>query len=320
MDLQNTGLKALLKTAAAGALIGVLLFQCRWSVFWQLWSEADPRWWYVAFLAVVLQFSLGWCALTVLLAYGDRRFGLRNFVEYGWIQSMASFTPCRAGEFLLLMTFRQANIPIAETTAAILTQRASMMAIQCCFAAAIISSWFVEAGQAFWITRCCGALAVASTVGGLLYLWRYGSHRIPLRWRASVSVLVEKWREMWWNRRERLLAHFAIVSVRVLSMSAAGYFLLRSFGVELPLTSWIGISAAVSLATSLPISIWGLGVAETALVLLLSRHGMSAELVVGYSIVGRTLGLAMRCLWCIVYAVANLMPPAILAAPVQQDV
>ena len=91
--------------------------------------------------------------------------------------------------------------------------------------------------------------------------------------------------------RTRLLVNFGLTAVKTIVSGAVIALLAANVGLSVGLIMGCWIAVLTQLATSIPISIQGIGVAEASLVLLLSVNGYSEALALAMGVVARLLFL-----------------------------
>ncbi len=91
--------------------------------------------------------------------------------------------------------------------------------------------------------------------------------------------------------RTRLLANLGLTALKTLLSAAIIALLASNVGVSLGLATATWMSVLIQLATSIPISIQGIGIAEGSLVLLFSVNGLGEALALSMGVTARILFL-----------------------------
>ena len=108
------------------------------------------------------------------------------------------------------------------------------------------------------------------------------------------------------SRKIACCVHTAVMLVRLLLHAFAGYCVLRSCGMSVPITSWIGIMTATSLAGLLPVSVGGIGISEGVLAFSLQRFEYGPEEAVFIGLVCRMLYALSLLAWAGMYGVMQM--------------
>lgn len=116
----------------------------------------------------------------------------------------------------------------------------------------------------------------------LLYLWPSALEGFG----AHVESLL-------WTSKKRLGGNLALTAAKTLLSALTLSLLAQDLGVPLDLFTAVWMSVIIQLATALPISIQGLGIAEASLVVLFTINDFPGELALSITLVSRALLLVV---------------------------
>ena len=93
------------------------------------------------------------------------------------------------------------------------------------------------------------------------------------------------------DAKTRVAANFGLTALKTLLSAAIITLLARNVGLSIGIGTTLWVSVLIQLATSVPISIQGIGVAEASLVALLGLHGHPEALALSMGVMARVLFL-----------------------------
>lgn len=176
------------------------------------------------------------------------------------------------------------GIPMAKLGVACITDRVldTLALLTLAIAGGIACDAYKEIAQAAQVVGLCLALGVVA-VGAILVL---GIHRKPSgpRLRSLMEALEEMVTRPWTLLRSFLIAMFVQSCFVGLSVALGWHT-----GVNVGLPAWFLAWPLAKLAALFPITLAGLGVRESALVVLLEPFGSSAAAVTAASLVWQTI-------------------------------
>ncbi len=272
-------LAVLAKLAVSGLLIAVLLARIDLGAVAASLQGASAAWLLLGIATYMLVPVIGgarwWAALRGL---GERR-RLGEIVAIFSVAALASqMLPSLAGDGLRAWLAARGAHRLAVVVHSVLLERAAMVLALCVVAAATSPMLAARAGRPDLVGLSLATLAVAACGAGLLL----AAERPPVRaagwrrWPPARAIMRV-------SRDARALARSGW-GAGVASLSLIGHLAFallailfgRALGLAATAGDFVAIMPAVTLATTLPISLGGWGVREGALVLLLGHVGVPA--------------------------------------------
>jgi len=145
---------------------------------------------------------------------------------------------------------------------------------------------------------CAAAMALAwisiSVIMRRRPLYDFFLGRLPHNVRESLRRFRRIWTELAGRQRTALALNLVVTLVRLWVIAWSVVFLLRAFGGGTDYTTALYALSIVQLLSLVPISVQGIGVTETAYVLLLSQQGQASEAaILAFCLIGRILNIGV---------------------------
>ncbi|MDX1964370.1 MAG: lysylphosphatidylglycerol synthase transmembrane domain-containing protein [Pirellulales bacterium] len=297
-------LSLLLRIGLSVGLMAILLWRQDWPTLGATFAQLDPIGWTLGlaiFLVSQLLSAVRWHSLARPLGFTA---GLPRFVRlYAEGMFFSLCLPSSIGGDVV-KAYRLGNTAASRVLAACsvvadrLTGLCAVLVIGLAALAARQWGWSgggaLLLGMVFYLVACL-AMTAALMLSGVLTRRLSPDSRLrkftvaldPYHDRPSLF-----WRGIAWG--------VGVQGCNVLSVM----FLGRALGLELQLADYAAVVPLVALATTLPISLNGVGVREGAMVLLLDDYGVSTEVSTTLALVWFTVQVAGGLLGGLVYALA----------------
>lgn len=221
------------------------------------------------------------------------------------LQPLSLFAPARLSDFAALPVLRRHYLPGTPTSAIVLDRLVTLFFLLLMMPIAVSQVWAARASGALIagiIAALLGVVALPFILSNQLVRRVANRYLLPL-WPGLLEGFGRHTELLLYSSRSRLVANLLVTASKTLVSAAVIVLLTRNFGVSLGLGTAVWMSILVQLATSLPISVQGLGVAEASLVLLFSVNGLPEAVALAVVLTSRIVLLFVMAL---LYLMATL--------------
>jgi uncharacterized membrane protein YbhN (UPF0104 family) len=272
----NKILKILLAAAVTAGLLYWCFHQVHWLVLWEAWTRARWSLLLPAFLVPPAILALNALQWKLFLPRFDRVSFAKMFQLIAVFSMTVNVVPFWGGHALMLYLLGQRE-KVGKTVALsaitldqIIEGPAKLLLFGIVFFFAPFPPWMKEGMQGFFL------LAVSAYLLLMILAFRFRNQpeesgklkALIARWAHHLHVLRD-WRSL-------ALTGFLAVVTKILEVTAV-YFVQASLGLSLGWSSAILVTAAVSLATTFPLTPGRLGVFEAAAMVTYQFLGVSAD-------------------------------------------
>ncbi len=207
------------------------------------------------------------------------------------IQPLALLAPARLTDFGAMPLLKRYHRPGAVASSIVLDRLITLFFLLLMAPLALRMVWPGSTSTANSIAIAIGLLLVAATPFALASRnVRSLANRYLLRmWPSLLRGFGAHTDFLLHASRFRMLVNLALTAFKTLLSATAIALLAKNVGISLSMLTAFWMSVLIQLATSLPISPQGLGVAEGSLVFLFEANDLSGALALSVGVMGRLL-------------------------------
>ena len=227
-------------------------------------------------------FILGAINIIILLTPLNHNLKFSHIFKYYSISwAMGLLTPARLGEFSIIYYFDRHKIGMGPSMAAILLDKVTTTAVYLAIGLlGIILFFYKEDMRIFLIFLTLYLLIFMMAI--LVFISETGRNFVKniLKHRANKFAGFSKTVNTYLRKRMDLVLYNTILTViKTLLMSLIAYWLFLGFGVYISFWLVLVVSVLGSIISFIPISISGLGVRESLVIVLYAKMGIAAPIV-----------------------------------------
>ena len=286
-------------------LVGWLLYNLDWALFWAALRGLEPGWVAAAAACVitgVMARALRWNLLAGLPLAAFSHFW--RAASLGYLGNL--IYPARAGEFVRMAAINR----FAKAPAGLAVTSAVMDRVADGLMLGLMTLWVASRhspgalGQAALVS-VVGAFGLAGLLVGVFLIWgERGAAFLPrlTGWLPQTlrTRLLQGYTQAWAGaqplRQPARLGLVALLTAGIFGLDYAGFWLLfRAFGWNLPLTAAVTTGVFIGAGSSLPSAPGYVGIYQAACVLALGLYQIDASQAVAYSIVVQMLQAVIIC-------------------------
>jgi hypothetical protein len=298
-----------LRIGLSGALMAVLLWRQDWTALASAVTGVSPTFWLIGlgiFLLSQVVSAARWWSFALPLGFTDG-FGrfLRLYFE-GMFFSLCLPSSIGGDVVKALRVNDTARGRMLGACSVVADRLAGLCAVLIIGLAALTARELrLASSAAAWIGAAYFVLAALFAAVGLRASGWLSRRWLSRRWfgetrLGAVARQLDPYHDRPWVFCRGILLGLVVQGLNVLGVIALG----QGIGLRLPLEVYFAVVPLVALATTLPISMNGVGVREGAMALLLKADGVPVELSTALAVVWFTVQVAAGLLGGIVYAAA----------------
>lgn len=281
------------------ALLGILTYKIGLKELGVAFSQFN--WLYTIPIAAVygIQIILGGWRLKVIIKSLKKAIDFWTLCKYHQLSwSIALWIPGKIGEFSIIYLFKNKGIPLGKGSAVTVTEKITSL---------IALGLIALSGFLLFFT-----IKEAAVLAGILIILVVGSVAAIMNKHVRLfirKVILRKYEKLFSGfhstLKDYLKNYWLMFKVTVISLvkwiiaSLSVYFAFLGLGVNVPFWIVVVITAMTIIISLIPISISGLGLRESAAVVLYSRLGVEAPAVLVSQIIllGFSYGIGIITVW-----------------------
>lgn len=293
------GLMIVIKAVVSLGLLGLLFYRFPISLErWQLeWENLQWGWFGLSLLAAAISVVIGLGRWHFLLRTQGILLPFRHVQAIGWIGlffSIFSVGIVGGDAARAFYLFQMENIKKTPALFSILLDRflgfLGLCAVALC-ALPLSWRWLSREPETRWFVLILAGLLGLGILGFMSFVffrkkgWGLFHLLEKTRWGKKAFPQIDQLLEVCRREGKLVLSACLVLSIGVhLSLIFCGYFLARAFSLPIPFLMMAGMMPLVNMAITIPITISGLGVRETAFLLLFQGSGVGEEKVFIFSL------------------------------------
>jgi len=300
----NDKIDFLLKLFVTIFLLFFLIFKIGLNNIYQAFLNLNVAYLLLIIPVFFIVFILGAINIIILLIPLNHNLKFPNILKYysmSW--AMGLLTPARLGEFSIIYYFNKHKIGMGQSMAAILLDKVTTTAVYLAIGLwGIILFFYKEDMRIFFIFLILYSLIFIIAI--VVFISEQGRNFIKniLKHRAQKFKGFSKTVNIYLMKRMDLIIYNIILTViKTLLMSLIAYWLFLGFGVHVSFWLVLIVSVLGSIVSFLPISISGLGVRESFVIVLYGKMGIAASAVFANYLIMNTLNYVFALLLTGIY-------------------
>ncbi|PIO03497.1 hypothetical protein COT48_04555, partial [Candidatus Woesearchaeota archaeon CG08_land_8_20_14_0_20_47_9] len=262
------------------AVLSFLIYRVGFTRVLKTIASVNPL--YLLFIPIVYAVSFSIAALNIhLMISVVKKLPYRRVLRYQLLSwSAGLFGPGKIGEFSLVYFLRKEGISLGKGMVIPLLDKVITVAVLAIFAG---YGFFIYFGMAT-AARMLAIIALAIVVLGLVFITGFGRaviRRLLGRHASHFKGFSKTLRLFLRERRSLLALNMVLTVIKYVVAISAIFLLFLGFGIKVNLPAIMFIDAVATMLALIPVTVSGLGFAESAAVLLYSNMGVDAGAAAG---------------------------------------